>query len=146
LNYDGSDNGSKTRGAKWSSSQSANPDGTAKPGDTRYAYQAVTLSPNTEYIFEYEYAIRTGGSEDNKVVGSILNGHFSHSTDAVASNALVQHHGMEAKGKFADNGCSGGTTMKLLFRSNAVGEVAIFFYAVTDKDAYVDNVKIYPAE
>ncbi|WP_165749653.1 PKD domain-containing protein [Cellulophaga sp. Z1A5H] len=143
--YDGTDDGSKTRGAKWSSSQSANADGTAVAGDTRYAYQAITLSPNTDYIFEYEYAIVTGGAETNSVVASILNGHYSDSAEAVASNALVAHVGTESKGKFADNSCTGGTTMKLQFRSNSVGEVAIFIYAVTDKDAYVDNVKVYPA-
>ena len=145
-NYDGSDNGSKTRGAKWSSSQRANPDGSARPGSTRYAYQAVTLSPNTDYIFEYEYAIRTGGSDTNSVIASILNGHFSDSTVALASNPLVKHVGTVAQGKFADNGCSGGTTVLERFRSNAVGEVSIFIYTVNDKDAYVDNVKIYPAE
>jgi len=145
-NYDGSDNGSKTRGAKWSSSQRANPDGSARAGSTRYAYQAVTLSPNTDYIFEYEYAIRTGGSETNSVIASILNGHFSDSTVALASNPLVKHVGTVAQGKFADNGCSGGTTVLERFRSNAVGEVSIFIYTVNDKDAYVDNVKIYPAE
>ena len=145
-NYDGTDNGSKTRGAKWSSSQSANADGTAVAGDTRYAYQAVTLSPNTDYIFEYEYAIQTGGAETNSIVASILNGHYNDSESAVASNALVQHVGTEAKGKFADNSCSGGTTMKLKFRSNSVGEVAILIYAVTDKDAWIDNVKMYPVE
>ncbi|TXG38611.1 PKD domain-containing protein [Seonamhaeicola maritimus] len=138
--------GSKTRGAKWSGSQSANPDGTAVPGNTRYAYQAVTLSPNEDYIFEYEYAIKTGGAETNSIVASVLNGHFSNSADAVASNALVKHVGTEAKGKFSDNSCSGGTTMKLQFRSNAVGEVAILIYAVTDVDAYIDNVKVYPVE
>ncbi len=144
--YDGTDDGNKTRGAKWSSSQSANSDGTAVVGNTRYAYQAVTLSPNTDYIFEYEYAIKTGGAETNSVVASILNGHYSDSADAVASNALVKHVGTEAKGKFADNDCTGGTTMKLRFRSNSVGEVAIFIYAVTDVDAFVDNVKVYPAD
>jgi PKD repeat protein len=145
-NYDGSDNGSKTRGAKWSSSQSANPDGSAVPGNTRYAYQAVTLSPNEDYIFEFEYAIKTGGADTNSIVASILNGHFDDSDVAIASNALVKHVGTVAKGKFADNSCSGGTTVKLQFRSNAVGEVAILIYAVTDVDAFVDNVKIYPAE
>lgn len=146
-NYDGSDNGSKTRGAKWSSSQSAdNIDGAADPGDTRYAYQSVTLSPNTDYIFEFEYAIRTGGAETNSVVASILNGHFTDSDVALASNPLVKHIGSIAKGKFADNSCSGGTTVKIPFRSNAVGEVSILIYAFTDKDAYADNVKIYPAQ
>ena len=146
-NYDGVDTGSKTRGAKWSSSNSADDaDGTADAGDTRYAYQAVIVSPNTDYIFEYEYAIRTGGAETNSVVASILNGHYSDSDVALASNALVEHIGTEAKGKFADNSCSGGTTVKLKFRSNAVGEVAIFIYAYTNKDAFVDNVKMYPAD
>ena len=146
-NYDGVDTGSKSRGAKWSSSNSADDaDGTADSGDTRYAYQAVIVSPNTDYIFEYEYAIRTGGAETNSVVASILNGHYSDSDVALASNALVEHIGTEAKGKFADNSCSGGTTVKLKFRSNAVGEVAIFIYTFTNKDAYVDNVKMYPAD
>ncbi len=138
--------GSKTRGAKWSGSQSANPDGTAVAGDTRYAYQAVTLSPNENYIFEYEYAIKTGGAETNSIVAAILNGHYSDSAGAVASNALVQHVGTEAKGKFSDNSCSGGTTIKLPFTSNYLGEVSILIYAVTDVDAWIDNVKVYPAE
>lgn len=145
IDYDGV-LGSKTRGAKWSSSQSANSDGTAVAGDTRYAYQSVTLSPNEDYIFEYEYAIKTGGADTNSVVASILNGHYSDSADAVASIALVEHVGTEAKGKFSDNSCSGGTTMKLKFRSNSVGEVSIFIYAITDVDAWIDNVKVYPAE
>ena len=144
-NYDGTDNGSKTRGAKWSGSQSANVDGTAVAGSTRYMYQSVTLSPNTDYIFEYDYAIRTGGSATNSIVAAILNGHFTDSASAVASNALVEHVGIESKGKFGDNSCSGGTTMELKFRSNSIGEVSILIYAVTDKDAYVDNVKVYPA-
>ena len=145
-NYDGSDNGSKTRGAKWSSSQRANPDGSARAGDTRYAYQAVVLSPNTDYIFEFEYAIKSGGPETNSIVASILNGHFSDSTVAIATNPLVQHVGTNANGKFADNGCSGGTTVMERFRSNSVGEVSILIYAVNDRDAFVDNVKIYPVE
>lgn len=145
--YDGVETGSKSRGAKWSSSQSAaNTGGTAVAGSTRYAYQAVTLSPNTEYIFEYQYAIRTGGSDTNSIVASILNGHYAHSTDAIASNALIKHIGTEAKGKFGDGSCSGATTIKLPFRSNSVGEISILIFAVTDKDAYVDNVKIYPAQ
>ncbi|MBT8316051.1 MAG: PKD domain-containing protein [Lutibacter sp.] len=146
-NYDGTDNGEKTRGAKWSSSQgAADIDGAPVADNTRYAYQAVILSPNTDYIFEYEYAIKTGGAESNSVVGLILNGHYSDSDVALASNPLVKHVGTVAKGKFSDNSCSGGTTMKLQFRSNAVGEVSIFFYTFNDVDSFIDNVKIYPAE
>ena len=38
------------------------------------------------------------------------------------------------------------TTVQEKFTSNASGEVAILLYGVTDVDAYVDNVKVYPAE
>ena len=143
-NYDGSDNGSKTRGAKWSSSQRANPDGSVRPGNTRYAYQAITVSPNQDYIFEYQYAIKTGGPDTNSVVGMILNGHYDDSDEALASNPLIKHVGTVANGKFGDGGCSGATTVIQPFRSNAVGEVSIFFYTVNDRDAYIDNVKVYP--
>lgn len=137
--------GSESRGAKWSSSNSADAaDGTADPGDTRYMYQAVTLSPNTDYVFEYEYAIKTGGAATNSVVAAILNGHYSDSDVALASNPLVEHVGTIANGQFKSNSCSGGTTVTLQFRSNSVGEVSIFIYAFNDVDAYVDNVKVYP--
>lgn len=143
--YDGVATGSKTRGAKWSSSQgAADIDGAPVAGNTRYAYQAVTLSPNTDYVFEYEYAIRTGGSAENAVVGSILNGHFD-GTEVLNTNPLVRYVGTIANGKFGDNSCSGGTLVQETFRSNAVGEVSIFFYTFNDVDSYVDNVKIYPA-
>ncbi|WP_392347820.1 PKD domain-containing protein [uncultured Polaribacter sp.] len=145
--YDGVATGSKTRGAKWSSSQGASDiNGTPVAGNTRYAYQAVTLSPNTDYVFEYEYAIRTGGADTNSVVGLILNGHFDDGDVALASNPLIRYVGTVANGKFGDNSCSGGTLVKETFRSNAVGEVSIFFYTFNDKDAYIDNVKMYPAD
>lgn len=142
--YDGVATGSKTRGAKWSNSQgAADINGTPVAGNTRYAYQAVNLSPNTDYVFEYEYAIRTDG---DSVVGIILNGHFDDGDLALASNPLIKHIGTIANGKFGDNSCSGGTTVTETFRSNAVGEVAIFFYTFNSgSDTYVDNVKIYPA-
>ncbi|MDC0176747.1 PKD domain-containing protein [Polaribacter sp.] len=144
--YDGVATGSKTRGAKWSSSQGASDiNGTPVAGNTRYAYQAVTLTPNTDYVFEYAYAIKTGGSADNAIVASILNGHFDGS-EVLSTNPLIKHIGTIANGKFGDNSCSGGTIVQETFRSNAVGEVAIFIYSFTDVvDAFVDNIKIYPA-
>ena len=36
------------------------------------------------------------------------------------------------------------TLVKHQFTSNASGEIAILIYGVTDVDAYVDNVKVYP--
>ena len=148
LNYDGSDNGEKTPGAKWTQSTSA---GAFKSADTRYAYQAITVTPNTEYILEYEYAIKDDEATDpeggRRVVGEILNGHFADGADAAASseagNALATHVGTVAEGKFSD---TVGTTVQLEFTSNASGQIAIWLWAVTPVDAFVDNVKVYPKE
>ncbi|SDG64309.1 PKD domain-containing protein [Winogradskyella thalassocola] len=143
INYDGTDNGSKTKGAKWTSSTSA---GAYLSNNTRYAYQALTVSPNVEYILEYEYAIKDDGTQapgDNRIIGGILDGHFDDGADAIVSfNAapLAMHIGDEDLGKTVF------TTVQKTFTSNASGEIAILIYGVTDVDAYVDNVKVYPAD
>lgn len=148
LNYDGSDNGSKTGGAKWTKSTSA---GVYKSSNTRYAYQAIVVSPNTDYILEYEYSIKTQDEQSgiaeggNRIVGGILGGHFEDGADAIPSDGndgllLMSHVGSMDLGKGVF------TTVQEKFTSNASGEVAILLYGVTDVDAYVDNVKVYPAE
>ncbi|WP_372758067.1 PKD domain-containing protein [Mariniflexile sp.] len=145
LNYDGTDNGSKTAGAKWTLSTSA---GAYTSSSTRYAYQAIVVTPNTPYVLEYEYAIKTEAEQSgvaiggNRIIGEILDGHFADGKDAVASSnagPLVQHVGTQVLGKTTF------TKVKAVFTSNATGEVAIWIYAVTAVDAYVDNVKVYPA-
>ncbi len=143
LLYDGTDNGSKTAGAKWTMSTSA---GAYLSSNTRYAYQAIVVSPNTEYVLEYEYAIKNDGTQapdGNRIIAGILDGHFDDGVDGVASfdaGPLVSHVGSEDLGKTTF------TTVEAKFTSNATGEVAILIYGVTDVDAYVDNVKVYPAE
>ncbi|MCG9791359.1 PKD domain-containing protein [Flavobacterium algicola] len=145
LNYDGSDNGSKTAGAKWTQSTSA---GVYTSSKTRYAYQAILITPNTPYILEYEYAIKTEAEQDgvaaggNRIIGEILNGQFSDGADAIASSTagpLAQDVGLKTLGKTTF------TKVTKLFTSNATGAVSILIYGVTDVDAYVDNVKVYPA-
>lgn len=144
-NYDGSDNGAKTSGAKWTKSTSA---GAYLSSGTRYAYQAITVSPtipgrNVDYILEYEYAIKTPAEQagvapgGNRIISEILDGHFSDGNNAVASTPIKQFVASETKGKTVH------TTVKMKFRTNATGEVSILFYAVTDVDAYIDNVKVY---
>lgn len=143
-NYDGSDNGSKTAGAKWTSSTSA---GDYLSASTRYAYQAITVSANTEYVLEFEYAIKddaatepTGG---RRIVGEILDGHFATGEEGIASSnagPLVQHLGTNVLGK------GNFTLVKEVFTSNDSGQISILIYGVTPKDAYVDNVKVYPYE
>lgn len=148
LNYDGSDNGSKTRGAKWTKSTSGGPYASS---NTRYAYQAIVVSPNVEYVLEYEYAIKTPDEQSgvapdgNRIVGAILDGHFADGVDGIASynggaGALVNFVGTEVLGKTTF------TTVQTTFTSNETGEVSILIYGVTDVDAYVDNVKVYPKD
>lgn len=141
LNYDGTDNGAKTAGAKWTMSTSA---GAYISSNTRYAYQALVVSPNTDYVLEYEYAIKDGGTQapgDNRIVGGILDGHFADGVDAILSfddAPIAKHVGDMDLGKTVF------TTVEEEFTSNASGEIAILIYGVTDLDGYVDNVKVYP--
>lgn len=144
LNYDGSDNGSKTPGAKWTSSTSAGPN---LSGSTRFAYQAHTVSPGREYWIEYSYAIKTGGAgldaTGDRVVVEMLSGHFSDGADALASSqasTLTQiiSKAILGKGNF--------TLVKQSFTAPESGLVAIWMYGITSKDAYIDNVKLYPVD
>ncbi|WP_066629063.1 PKD domain-containing protein [Labilibacter marinus] len=147
-NYDGTDNGAKTKGAKWTKSTSA---GAYLTSNTRYAYQAIIVSPSNvdrdvKYILEYEYAIKTPAEQagvapgGNRIISEVLDGHFEDGADAVASTPISQFIGSEAKGKTSH------TLVEQEFIANASGEVSIMFYAVTDVDLYLDNVKVYPAD
>jgi hypothetical protein len=149
-NYDGTDNGAKTAGAKWTKSTSA---GAYLSSNTRYAYQAIVVSPsianplrNVDYILEFEYAIKTPAEQagvapdGNRIIAEVLDGHFDDGVDAVASTPIVQFIANEVKGKTVH------TTVQKKFRANASGEVSILIYAVTDVDLYIDNVKVYAAD
>jgi len=146
-NYDGSDNGAKTKGAKWTKSTSA---GVYLSSNTRYAYQAIAVSPSNEersvkYVLEYEYAIKSPAEAagvaagGNRIISEVLDGHFADGADAVASTHISQFIANEANGKTSH------TTVRQEFTTNASGAVSIMFYAVTDVDVYVDNVKVYAA-
>ncbi len=142
-NYDGTPNGSKTPGAKWTASQSG---GYLQSSGSRYAYQALKLLPNTEYVLEYEYAIKSDDANDpiggRSIVGLVLDEHYIDGADAVknVSSNLVNHVGTIAEGKFSD---TRGTKVLLPFTTNDSGEIAVMFYAVTSVDAWIDNVKVY---
>lgn len=144
-NYDGTDNGSKTRGAKWTSSQSGGP---LQSSSSRYAYQALTLTPDTDYVLEYEYAIKSDTADDpiggRRIVGVVLDGHYIDGADAVddINSNLGNHVGTIAEGKF---NATRGTLVQIPFTSNDSGEISVMFYAVTPKDGWIDNVKVYQA-
>ena len=144
LDINGMDTGGKTGGAKWTMATSA---GAYLCSNTRYAYQAIVVSPNTKYILEYEYAIKTPAEQPgvapggNRIIAGIIDGHFDDGAEAIPkfeAVPLLNHVGTEVLGKGVFK------TVQEEFTSNASGEVAILIYAVTDVDAYVDNVKVYP--
>lgn len=144
-NYDGTPNGSKTRGAKWTSSQSGGP---LQSKNSRYAYQALTLDADTDYILEYEYAIKDDTADDpiggRRIVGVVLEKHYidgANAVDDINSN-LGNHVGTIAEGKF---NATRGTLVQIPFTSSDNGEISVLFYAVTPKDGWIDNVKVYVA-
>ncbi|PNW27473.1 PKD domain-containing protein [Formosa algae] len=141
LLYDGTESGaSKTGGAKYTSSTSA---GANLSSNTRYGYQAIYVSPNTNYILEYEYAIKTDNEDvdgGDRAIVSILDGYYDDAAVAAASEPLVSIVGDEASGKGVFD------TVKQVFTSNASGEVSILLYAITNDELYIDNVKVYPVE
>ena len=143
-NYDGTPSGaSKTPGAKWTSSTSAGP---SVSSSTRYAYQSLIVTPNTEYVVIYEYAIKTDVADiagGDRVIVEILDGHFSDGVDAVASSGagpLAQKVGDVANGK------GNFEIVTQTFMSNDSGQIALWIYAITNDELYVDNVKVILAE
>lgn len=149
FDIDGNDTGGKTRGAKWSASQSG---GELRNSGSRYSYQELLLEPDTDYVLQYQYAIKDDSGDDpiggRKVVGLIMDGYYIDGADAVddiPSNNLAYHEGKIAEGKFSDTTNDFGTLVTIPFTTNSSGEVSIMFYAVTPKDAYIDNAKVYLA-
>lgn len=140
IDYDGNDTGAKTPGAKWTMSTSA---GVYLSGDSRFAYQAFTVSANTSYTVEWEYAIKNDVEDaegGDRVVLQILDGHYSDGVDALNAEVISETIGAEALGK------GNFTFGKTDFESNDSGEIAIWIWGVTNEDAYVDNIKLYPTE
>ncbi len=79
-----------------------------------------------------------------RVVGLILDSHYDDGADAVDNlgNNLGFDEGFVAEGKFSDTNNDFGTLVQIPFTANSSGEVAVLFYAVSPKDAYIDNVKV----
>lgn len=145
FDIDGNDTGGKTRGAKWSASQSG---GEFRTSSSRYAYQELVLTPGANYVLEYQYAIKDDSGTDpiggRRVVGLILDQHYDDGADAVDNlgNNLGFDEGFVAEGKFSDTDNDFGTLVQIPFTANSSGEVGVMFYAVSPKDAYIDNVKV----
>ncbi|MFK7813395.1 MAG: hypothetical protein AB8B59_12960 [Maribacter sp.] len=145
FDIDGNDTGGKTRGAKWSSSQSG---GEFRSSSSRYAYQELILTPGANYILQYQYALKDDSGTDpiggRRVVGLVLGEHYDDGADAVddLGNNIAFDEGFVAEGKFSDTNNDFGTQVQVPFTAPVSGEVAVMFYAVSPKDAYIDNVKV----
>ncbi|MEO9869159.1 PKD domain-containing protein [Ekhidna sp.] len=148
FDIDGNDVGDKTRGAKWTSGQVGGPIHTA---DSRYAYQALALTPNTDYVLQYQYAIDDDNDDpvglDRHMAGFVLDGHFIDGADALddTGNDLGRNLGFDAEGKFSDTPNDYGTFVQIPFTSTESGEVSVMFYSVAPDDAWIDNVKVIEA-
>ncbi len=148
FDIDGNDTGDKTRGAKWSSSQSGGPLNTPS---SRYAYQALSLTPSTNYVLQYIYAVDDDNSDPigipRHLAGVVLDGHFIDGADAfnAIDDNLGIHLGYDAEGKFSDTPNDYGTFVEIPFTSNESGEIAVMFYSVAPDDTWIDNVKVLEA-
>lgn len=138
--YDGNDTGAKTAGAKWTNGTSA---AQFLSGNSRFAYQAFTVSGDTEYIVEWQYAIKADKEDQpggDRIILQILDGHYSDGKDALNAPVISEHVGLEALGK------GNFTSIKQEFTTNESGLIAIWIWAVTSEDCYADNIKLYPKE
>ncbi|MEP0369291.1 MAG: PKD domain-containing protein [Cyclobacteriaceae bacterium] len=147
--YDGDNTGDKTRGAKWSSSQVGGP--LLHTASSRYAYQALSLTPNTDYVLQYQYAIDDDNDDPaglaRHIAGLVLDGHFMDGADALAAinDNLGMHLGYSAEGKFSDTPIDYGTFAEVAFTSNESGDVAVMLYSTAPDDAWIDNVRVIEA-
>ncbi|MEP5365098.1 MAG: PKD domain-containing protein [Reichenbachiella sp.] len=144
--YDGTDTDAKTRGAKIDASRCAvDANGNVDTGNTRYAYQEMSLSPGVEYYLEFSY----NNADGTIVAGEILDGHFDDGSDALAAS-LDGSSLIELQGTISNGEISGGSdspqwrTIRGKFTAPVSGEVSIWMWAFGGK-SYYDNIKILPA-
>ena len=152
-NYEGEDTGlGKTAGAKWTSGTSIEVDVNGiitRKSTSRFAYQEVTITAGEEYILELEYSIKVDVATDpvggRKIIAEMLSGFYDDGADAFdasqgdATQLLGRTEGTVVDGKGVFN------KLYVEFVAPASGEASIWISASTPVDAYVDNVKVYPA-
>jgi len=136
--YDGNDTGAKTPGAKWTMGTSGGP---LASGNSRYAYQAHSVSPGVTYVIEWDYSLKNETEDQpggDRLILQMLDGHYDDGADALNATVVAEHVGLEALGK------GNFTTVKFEFEAPASGKVAFWIWAVTSEDVYADNIKLYP--
>ncbi|MEL4308655.1 PKD domain-containing protein [Joostella sp. CR20] len=124
-----SDGRNGTRGAKYPAAAS---------NDARVTYQAVTVSPNTKYVFTLYYAIQEDG---DSVKASIIDGALENYDEFASATILGSSEGTVNGGKGNFN------AIIIEFETGASGEISMLFEAgeANAKDSYIDDVSIVPA-
>ena len=103
--------------------------------NARQSYQAITVSPNTKYIFTAFYALKTEG---DYIRVSIIDGQLSNFDEFESAPLLAQERGEIADGKGNYN------AIIIEFETGANGEISMLFDSENVDDAYIDDVSIIP--
>lgn len=103
--------------------------------NARQSYQAITVSPNTKYIFTAFYALKTEG---DFIRVSIIDGQLSNYDEFESAPLLAQEIGDVAEGKGNYN------PIIIEFETGANGEISMLFDSENVDDAYIDDVSIIP--
>ena len=141
----------KSRAAKWDTggtkNQQANADGTPLGPDSRYAYQALTVTPNTSYTVTFWYAFEKSIADQAPSTGSlvveILDGHFTDGADAIAATPIDKIVG-DTPSYTSNKEYKQATGT---FTSNSSGDISLWIYAtstVADNDVFIDNIHVVP--
>ncbi len=103
--------------------------------NARQSYQAITVSPNTKYIFTAYYALRADG---DYVRVSIIDGQLANYDEFESATLLAQEKGEVNDGKGNFN------ALIIEFETGANGEISMLFDSANESDAYIDDVSIIP--
>ncbi|MCM4155490.1 PKD domain-containing protein [Gramella sp. AN32] len=103
--------------------------------NARQSYQAITVSPNTKYIFTAFYALKSDG---DYIRVSIIDGQLSNYDEFESATLLAQEKGEIVEGKGNYN------AIIIEFETGANGEISMLFDSNNTSDAYIDDVSVIP--
>jgi len=147
FDYDGVDTGARTAGAKYDENNSAPG---ASQSSVRIGYQALTVTPERDYVIQFDYLLASGTADDGSeyLEVAILDGHYSTISDGVAASTLTVWTGYTPQGSSStQSNWRVGQTVS--FTSNASGLIAIRLrgnFSGSSSEGWFDNIKVYPAD
>tara|TARA_R110002049_G_scaffold289797_1_gene472969 strand:+ start:715 stop:1602 length:888 start_codon:yes stop_codon:yes gene_type:complete len=108
------------------------------PGnDLRASYQAITVSPNTNYLLKFRYSIRVDGVGDG-LIASVIDGQLDNFSEFAGATLLAQAEATDPTG-----GVDSYADFTLAFETGANGEIALLFNHTENVDnVWLDNVSV----